>query len=403
MKCQICASENLEEFLNLGMHPPPLVLRPLDQLEQPDTRYPLALFRCGACGLIQIGYTVDPKLLFIDYAYTSGASKSFSNHLQELSESVTQKFSLTQGDLVVDIGSNDGTSLQGYLKNGVKALGVEPSKVAKFAIDNGVPTVNKFFDLETAKSITKSSGKARIVTAFNVFAHVDKLDSFMKGVEVLLAQDGVFLTESHYLLDLVQKNEFDAVYHDHLRYYSLRTISNLLHLYGLEVFDAERIPTHGGSIRVYACRKKSKPISPGVESLLKLENEEGLDKMDTYRDFAARVEAFRINLKILLWKLKGEHKRIVGISAPARSSTLLNFCGLGPDILDYVVETSPLKIGKYTPGTYIPIVDENRFFEDEPDYALLLSWHLAEDLIPKLKEGGFSGRFIVPLPRLEIR
>jgi len=390
------------EFLDLGHHPPPLVLPTEDDLREPEKRYPLRLLQCRSCGLVQIGYTVDPKELFINYTYESSASRGFAKHLHDLSEHVIQRFSISSNDLVIDIGSNDGTSLEQYVRHGIRVLGIEPSNVGDLAAARGVPTIRGFFDQQIASQIVRKQGKARVVTALNVFAHVAQLDSFIKGVATVLEDSGVFLTESHYLLDLVSKLEYDAIYHEHLRYYSLKSLVELLGRYGFIVFDGIRIPTHGGSIRVYACRTGKYPVSESVHSLIAQEDTARLEMPETLTDFARRVSENRLKLKCLLYELKSQGKRIVGISAPARSSTILNYCLIGPDLLDYIAETSKLKIGRYSPGMHIPIVDETRLYIDQPDYALLLSWHLKDDIVPKIRDKGYRGRFITPLPSVEI-
>ena len=402
LPCQVCSSPHTREFLDLGHHPPPLVLPTEEGLRTPEKRYPLRLLQCQSCGLVQIGYTVDPKELFLKYTYESSASVGFPRHLHQLSEHVIQRFGISSRDLILDIGSNDGTSLEQYAKHGIRVLGVEPSNIGELAVARDVPTIRDFFDQGVAEQIAKTQGQAKVITALNVFAHVARLDSFIKGVDLLLEESGVFLTESHYLLDLVSKLEYDAIYHEHLRYYSLKSLIALLERYGFTVFDAVRIPTHGGSIRVYACRPGKYPVSESVQSLVDQENRARLESFETLADFARRVHENRLRLKCLLWELKCRGNKIVGISAPARSSTILNYCLIGPDVLDYVAETSKIKIGRYSPGMHIPIVDESRLYTDQPEYAMLLSWHLKDDIVPRIREKGYRGKFIMPLPHVEI-
>ncbi len=299
-------------------------------------------------------------------------------------------------------GSSDGALLEQLLPYQVRVLGVDPSSVARIATQKGIPTINEFFGEERAKSILQSFGKARLVTALNTFAHVADLDSFMKGIGLLLDDKGVFVSESHYLLDLITKLQYDFIYHEHLRYYSLRTLVRLFGRYGMDVFDVERIPTHSGSIRVFACRKGDYPVSPQVESLLKEESALGLASFHTYEEFAERAREHKTELANLLHGIKSKGERIVGLTYPARAVTLLQYCQIGPDILDYITEKSPLKIGKYAPGTHIKIVDESVLFKDQPEYGLLLSWHLADEIMPKFKANGFKGKFIIPLPKPRI-
>lgn len=396
MKCQICNSSNLVLILDLGKHPPPLKF-----LEQKMTRkdlFDLQLYFCETCKLTQLGNAVDPNLMFIDYLYTSGVSTAFRNHLYEFANLLIEKFTLTSRDLVIDIASNDGTLLSGFSKGNVKVLGVEPSNTAKIAIKNGIDTVNDFFNEDVAKKIFTEYGSAKIITATNVFAHIDKLDSLMRGIKLLLSDDGAFVSESQYLLDIVEKLEYDTIYHEHLRYYALHNLIELFNRYEMDVFDAERIPAQGGSIRVYACKKGKNPISESVNSIIKLENDKNLLSMETLKEFATRIKDNKKKLNEILLNLKSQGKKVVGISAPARSCTILNYCGIGPHILDYIAEKSDLKIGKFTPGSNIEVVDDKKLVEDQPEYALLLSWHLKDSIVPKLRKDGFQGKFIVPLP-----
>ncbi len=402
MACQVCSSSDTVEILDLGYHPPPLVLPTKQQLREPETRYPLPVVRCRSCGLVQLDYIVDPRVLFLNYTYESSASRGFVMHLRELSAELYAKFKLSGRDLVVDIGSNDGTALEGYKQRGVRVLGIEPSNIGHLAANRGVPTLKGFFGPEIGKQVLVKEGKAKIVTALNVFAHVAPVDSFMNGVDMILDDSGAFVTESLFLLDLVSKLEYDAIYHEHLRYYSLKSLMSLLEHFGFEAFDATRIPTHGGSIRVFAGRRGKHQVSDTVQRILNEENRAGLESPDTFSDFARRVSENRLKLKSLLWRIKREGKRIVGVGAPARSSTLLNYCMIGPDLLEYVAETSKIKVGKYTPGTHIPIIEESQVYVDPPDYLLLLSWHLKDDVMANIKDHGYRGRFILPLPDVEV-
>ena len=403
MKCQICSEKNLIKFLDLGKHPPPLNFVTKEQKKK-QKKFPLQVFFCNSCGLVQLGDAVDPNLMFkeYEYTYTSGISTSFKNHLFSFAESLVKKFHLNQQDLVIDIASNDGTLLKGFFKFNVKVLGVEPSNVAKLAIKDGIHTVNDFFNEDVAMKIKNEFGKAKIITATNVFAHVDKLDSLMKGIKLLLDDKGAYVSESQYLLDIVNKLEYDTIYHEHLRYYGLKQLVHLLSLYDMDVFDAERISEQGGSIRVFACHKGAFPISNNVKKLLEKETEAKISSLETMQEFAHRVQQNKEELTNILNKLKADGKKIVGISAPARSSTILNYCEINSKILDYIVEKSTLKIGKLTPGTHIKVVDDNTLPQQQPDYALLLSWHMRDILIPKMKESGFKGKFIIPLPKVEV-
>ncbi len=403
LECQICQNKTLIKILDLGLHPPPLVLLSEEDLKKNiEEKFPLEVVFCENCGLLQLSNMVDPKKLFIDYSYTSSSSASFKKHLHDFAFKLCDQFNLSDNDLVIDIASNDGTLLQGFQQKNVKVLGVEPSKVAKIAETNGVPTINDFFDESISEQIISKYGKPKIITATNVIAHVDKLHSMMIGIKNLMDIDSVFISESHYLLDLIEKLEYDTIYHEHLRFYGLSQLVQLFQKYDMDVFDVERIPTHGGSIRVYSCLSNSFEKSPKVEKILQLEKEKKLSTKETMINFAKKVHENKETLRNLLQNLKLQNKKIVGISAPARSSTILNFCGIDSSLLDFICETSDLKINKFTPGSHIPIKSDQELIEIQPDYALLLSWHLAESIIPKIRKDGFKGQFIVPLPEPKI-
>ena len=402
MKCQICQKETLCKFLSLGHHPPSDAFLKKDDLNNPETYYPLDVSYCEICGLVQLGYAVDPEILFKEYVYNTGTNNSLIKNFNSLVDILFKRFKLTENDFAIDIGSNDGTLLKGYLKHNVKILGVEPSNVAEIAIKNGIPTIKNFFNKETALGILKEQGKAKTITATNVFAHVKDLRSFMEGVKELLTDDGVFVSESHYLLNLLTEMHWDSIYHEHLRCYSLRPLIYLFNLFNMDIFDAEKITTHGGSIRAYACKRGAYPISGNVSKMLKDEKDNGLFDKDSYLNFGKKVLSHKMEIQEMLLNIKKDGKKIVGIGAPAKGNTLLNYCNITPDIMDYIVEKSDLKIGFYTPGTHIKVVSEELLFKEQPDYALLLSWNIADELIPKLKKLGYKGKITVPIPSLHI-
>jgi hypothetical protein len=387
----------------LGDHPAVVFLTEAELGGKKDTRYPLGIQYCEECGCVQSRYIVDPHILFGgEYHHISGIPVSFRKHLQDLAALLVKRFELAPRDLILEIGSSDGALLEQLLPYKVKILGIDPSSVARIAIEKGIPTLNQFFNEETARAALRRFGRAKIVVALNTFAHVAALDSLVKGINLLLDDNGVFVTESHYLMDLISKLQYDFIYHEHLRYYSLKTLVHLLGKYSMEVFDVERIPTHSGSIRVFSCRKGTYPISTSVSSLLEEETKSGLSSFSTYEEFARKAEDHRKVLREMLSSLKQEGNRIVGLTYPARALTLLQYCGVGQDFLDYITEKSPLKVGKYAPGTHVRIVDESMLFKDQPNYGLLLSWHLADEIIPKFKANGFKGKFIIPLPEPRI-
>lgn len=402
MRCYICSNDNLIQFLDLGKHPPPLNFVSKENSKQIQPSYPLQVCFCNNCGLVQLRDAVDPNIMFKDYLYTSGVSTAFRNHLSQFAKSLVDKFSPLSKDLVIDIASNDGTLLKFFQSYGVRVLGIEPSNIAKLAEENGISTVNDFFNESVANKILENHGQAKIITITNAFAHIKDLDSIMKGIKLLLVKDGVFVSESQYLVDIIEKLEYDTIYHEHLRYYSLHTLLQLFEKYDMEVFDCERISSHGGSIRVYAASKGQFIKSDNIENMLILERKLNLLSIETYKEFANRVYENKNDLLSMLTKIKSSGQKIVGISAPARSSTILNFCHIDSSILDYIVEKSPLKLGKFTPGTHIEVVDDSKLVEEQPDYALLLSWHLSDSIIPKIQNDGYKGKIIVPLPKPKI-
>ncbi len=386
------------KFLSLGHQPVPDVFLTKEQLNEPEISYPLDVYFCENCCLVQLGYAVDPNILFKEYHYNTGTNESLKRNFKQLVDLLVKKFNLAKNDLAVDIGSNDGTLLEEYKQYGVKILGVDPSSVAEIAIKKRIPTIKDFFGENLAGNIIRKHGKAKIITATNVFAHIREFGSFMKGVKNLLADNGIFVTESHYLLNMVKDMQYDSIYHEHLRYYSLKPLMKLFEEFGMQVFDAERISTHGGSIRVYACHKNAYNISKNVAELKKLEERGGLYRKETFFDYEKKVFENKLKLQEILIDLKKKKKSIAGIGAPAKGNTLLNYCNITPDIMGFIAETSALKIGKFTPGMHIPVADESRLFLEQPDYALLLSWNLKDILIPKIKQSGYKGKFIVPNP-----
>ena len=402
MQCYICSNTNLTNFLNLGNHPPPLNFVTKERLLDKNEAFPLQVFFCSNCGLVQLGDAVDPRIMFKEYLYTSGISTAFRAHLESFTEILVERFSPNKDDLVIDIASNDGTLLQFFKNSGSRVLGVEPSNIADIAMKNGIQTVNDFFNEGVAKQILDENGQAKIITITNAFAHIKDLDSLMNGIRILLKEDGVFVSESQYLVDIIEKLEYDTIYHEHLRYYSLKPLIQLFEKYDMDVFDCERISSHGGSIRVYASLKGKFTKSDNVKNIIDYEDQLKLSEIETYQEFAKKIHENKNKLISLLLKIKEDGHKIVGISAPARSSTILNFCNINSENLDYIAEKSTLKIGKFTPGSHIEVVDDNQLVIDQPDFALLLSWHLSDSIVAKIRDDGFKGKIILPLPEPKI-
>lgn len=402
--CQVCGSKNLKQVIDLGHHAPcDSLLWPKD-LDQPERVYPLRFIVCADCSLAQIDHVVPADVLFFpDYPYRSGITQTLVEKLSRTATSTLSRFKLPAGSLVIDIGSNDGTVLQAFKTNGMKVLGVEATNIARIANESGIETIQGFFDEATADRILQSHGRAKAMTATNVFAHVASLGSIMRGVTKLLDDGGVFVTESHYLVDLLETVQYDSIYHEHLRYYTMKSIQALFQQYGFSVVDVERIDNYGGSIRVFAVKGAGHPVAAAVGELMTLEESLGVYGMEPYRRFAARVQKAKEDLLALVLQLKSQGKTVVGIGCPGRSATLVNYTGLGPDLMPYIAEQSTsLKLGLFLPGKHVPIVDEKRMFDEQPEYAIMLSWHYAKPIIAKLRQRGLKSKIILPLPEVTI-
>ncbi len=403
-RCQITGSENLNLIVDLGHQPPCDSLLTKAQLDQPEATYPLRLMHCPESGLAQLDYVVDGRTIYPpEYPYRSGISKPLEVYQRAFADGIVNRFAssgLAAGSLCVDIGSNDGTLLTGFKRNGMKVLGVEPTDVAKIARnENGIETIQAFFTRALALDMVKDYGKARVITMTNVFAHMASLGEVMRGIDILLAAEGVFITESHYLLDVLEKNQFDTIYHEHIRTYSLKSLVTLFPMYGMEVFDVQRADRYGGNIRAYVCRKGKYPVARQVAELLALEESTGLHDPKTWRAFQERIYRQRDIFMEFLYGARRKGESIAGCSAPGRCSTLLNFYGVTPDLMPYLGELhNSLKLGKYLPGKHIPIVSNKRIIEEQPDNVVLLAWHYAEPIIKRLRAEGVRSRLLVPLP-----
>jgi hypothetical protein len=398
-QCQICGSDKLDAVLSLGYMPPVNQMVPIGQVPRQQPWFPTELLHCRQCELVQLGLAVDPVIIFPpEYPYTSGTTKLLRDNFADLYAESSRMLGLKADDLIVDIGSNDGTLISNFQKGGHRILGIEPTDVSKIANDRGIPTIRRYFGLDTAKDVKAKHGPASVVTAANCFAHIEDVHAIVEGIVEMLGDKGVFISESHYLIPLLDTLQYDTVYHEHLRYYSLGSLKYLLEMHGLEVFHARPIRSHGGSIRVYAARKGAQKIQDSVAKMLATEprGEAMAQRLAKFRD---DVVLSKLRLMSMLRDLKEKGARIAGISAPSRASTMVNYVGLDEGIIDYVVEIQgSLKIGKCMPGTGIPVVDEAKLFADQPDAALIFSWHIADELAPKLRAKGFRGQLITPLP-----
>jgi hypothetical protein len=398
-QCQVCGSTELKAALFLGYMPPVNQMRDVGQRPVEQASYPAELLYCTKCSLVQLGLIVDPTILFpADYPYTSGMTRILHENFEDLAQECRELLSLTADNLVVDIGSNDGTLLSKFQAQGHRVQGIEPTDAGDLAVAAGIPTTKAFFSQNTAAVVKARVGSAMLVTAANVFAHIEDVHAIINGVLEVLDQHGVFVTESHYVMSLLEQCQYDTVYHEHLRYYSVGSLRNLLRMHGLEIIHVRKIPTHGGSIRVYAAREGERPIQDSVGLILDQEQGRG-DPLQQLTAFRSEVSKSKIGLYAILHDIRSSGGRVYGIGAPSRASTLVNYVGLDESMIECVLELpGSHKLGKYRPGTLIPVEEERRLFLDPPDYALILSWHIADELMPKLSAKGFMGDYIVPLP-----
>jgi SAM-dependent methyltransferase len=402
--CQVCSSPELSSVLFLGYLPPVNLLRPLSKPHPAEPWFPTELLQCQRCHLVQLSYIADPTVIFPpEYPYRSGTTRVLRENFADLAREVIECLPLSPGTFVVDIGSNDGTLLQNFHERGFRILGVEPSLTATIAQEQGIPTLMTFFNTAAVDEVLRDHGQAQLITAANVFAHIPGIHGIVEEILRLLAPGGVFVSESHYLLDLLRTLQYDTIYHEHLRYYSLHSLKHLLESHGLSIFSVKRIPTHGGSIRVYASASRDYTVDDSVPALLEEEKQAGLLSKRWIQPFRERVLHSKLALYELLAQLKRAGSVIYGIGAPSRASTLLHYVGLQSDILECILEVQgSLKLDKYMPGTNIPVLEESKLSRDQPPYVLLLSWHIAPELQRNLKKRGYQGDFIVPLPEPRI-
>lgn len=403
--CQITGSKDLFEAIDLGFQPPCSALLTVKTLREPETYYPLRLMICPESGLGQLDYVVEGTVLFpTDYSYRPGISVPIRDHLELISNESIANANLEPNSLCVDIGSNDGTLLSFFKKHGMRVLGVEPTNMAKVARkQNRIKTVQAFFTEAVAKDIVKKVGKAKLVTFTNVFAHMASLGEVMRGVSRLLDKDGVVMSESQYLLDVFEGHQFDQIYHDHVRIYSLKSLVKLFSYYGMEVFNAKRVKTREGSIRIYAGRKGKRPISPEVKKLLAVEEQVGLFKPSGWAEFRKGVMKAREQFLELAYKCKKEGLAFVADSCPTRGVVLVNYYGLDKTLLPYIAQLPGTeKVGKYMPGTHTPIVSNEILLKDQPEYVFILAWHYADYIIKNWREKGLKSKFVIPLPNFQI-
>lgn len=405
--CRFCGTPLEHSLADLGVSPVSNAFLKADQLDRMEPFYPLHVFVCRSCHLAQLEQFESPDRIFNDeYAYFSSFSESWLAHARRYVDAMSSRLSLGADSFVVEIASNDGYLLQYFVARGIPVLGIEPAaNCAEAARGKGVESLVKFFGRDTAAEVAGTRRKADLLLGNNVLAHVPDLNDFVAGMKVLLSDRGVITMEFPHLLSLMRENQFDTIYHEHFSYFSMLTVARVFAAHGLRVFDVERLPTHGGSLRIFACHQDNaaQPDQPAVAALVAEERAAGLDRMETYAAFDEQVKTIKRDLLEFLIRAKREGKRVVGYGAPAKGNTLLNYCGVRTDFIDYTVDRSPHKQGMYLPGVRIPIHAPERIFETRPDYVLILPWNLRDEITQQMAGiRAWGGRFVVPIPRVEV-
>lgn len=399
--CRMCGSPDLEPYLDLGHTPPADQFRRREQLAEPVVSFPLRVVLCVSCGLSQLDYVVRPQILYQDdYPYEASTTRAGRLHFRAFAATAARRFGFGERDLAVDIGSNVGELLDGFRKEGLRVAGIDPAaNIAAIAEGRGIPTVTGFFGDDTAAAVAAEHGQASVITGTNVFAHVDDLNAFMTAVDALLAPGGVFIFEAPYFGNLLRDLEYDTIYHEHLSYLSVQPLVAFFRRFGMRIFDIQEHDIHGGSFRVFVDRGEHPAVGAPIRAFVERERMEGTRDLARLARFARDVAFNRGRLDAMLHGLRASGARIAGVSAPAKGMTLLNYSRIGTETLEFVTEKSALKIGRYTPGGHIPVVSDDALLANMPDYALLLAWNFAEEIIGNLsayREAG--GRFIVPIP-----
>ena len=399
--CRICGGRRLSCILDLGVSPLANRFLRADQLDDEEPRFPLDVFLCADCSLVQLLEVVDPEFLFRDYVYVSGTSDTMRAHFASFAQDLLGRFGFRPDDLVVEVASNDGTFLGNFGGRGLRLLGIEPAaNIAAIARRRGIESVAEFFGERVADQVRRDRGPAACVLATNVFAHLDDVNGFVRGLDRLLAPDGIFVFENSYVRDMIDHLEFDSVYHEHLSYFSVTALSALFARHGLEIFDVQHQPVHGGSLRVFVKRSGARhSLTDAPAGFRDDERRAGLNDATAFRTFAGRVYELRSSLPALLRQLRADGKQVVAYGSPAKGNTLLNFMEIGPDIVAYLVDKSPLKQGLFSPGMHLPVLPVERLVEDRPDYVLILAWNFTDEIVRQQRAYlDAGGRFIVPIP-----
>jgi SAM-dependent methyltransferase len=404
-RCRFCSAGLTTTFVDLGMSPLCESYIPAEALNHMEPFYPLHVFLCTECFLVQLDEYVTPEHIFTEYAYFSSYSDSWVEHARRYVDKISERLDLGASSRVVEVASNDGYLLQHFVGRGIPVLGIEPAaNVGRVAIEKGVPTITRFFGVQTATDVAREHGRADLIVGNNVLAHVPDINDFVHGLQILLKPAGTVTMEFPHLVRLMEGNQFDTIYHEHFSYLSLIAVQGIFKAHGLRLYDVEEIPTHGGSLRIYACHEDAAtPAGQAVHDLIRREEQFGLRKRETYARFGEQVMETKRKLLAFLIEARREGKRLAGYGAPGKGNTLLNYCGIRTDFLDYTVDRNPYKHGKYLPGTHIPIYPPERIRETRPDYVLILPWNLRDEIVSQLGYiRDWGGRFVVPIPELEI-
>ena len=404
--CRFCGAELTQVFVDLGMSPLANSFLNSDILNQSEPFYPLRTLVCSGCFLVQLEEFESPENIFTSYAYFSSYSESWLKHAEDYVNMMISRFEFDNNSQIIEIASNDGYLLQYFKKKRIPILGIEPaSNVAKVAEERGIPTITKFFGVETAKELVLAGKQADLLLGNNVLAHVPNLNDFVAGMKILLKADGIITMEFPHLLQLIQQNQFDTIYHEHFSYFSLLTVQKIFSFHGLSIFDVDELSTHGGSLRIYARHTENNTlqINQKVNMFVQKEERFGLTKISTYKDFQERVNVVRENIINFFITAKNDGKKIICYGAPAKGNTLLNYCAIDSDFIDYTVDRSPHKQGLYLPGTHIPIKSPEKIREDKPNYLLILPWNLKDEIMTQMDYiRNWGGKFVVLIPEVKI-
>ncbi len=403
--CRFCGAPLEEVFVDLGMSPPCESFLSRDQLKEMEPFYPLVAYVCSKCLLVQLEEIVSPGEIFRDYAYFSSYSTSWVEHARRYTDAMIDRLDLDASSFVVEVASNDGYLLQHFVKKGIPCLGIDPAEnVVVEAREKGVETLTEFFGAESARRLVQDRGPADLIVGNNVLAQVHDINDFVEGIKILLAESGVATLEFPHLMRLIEQNQYDTIYHEHYSYFSFLTVSRIFGAHGLRLFKVEELPTHGGSLRIFAAHTDGeRPEDHSVREMRSREKDAGYETLEVYQGFQDKVQAQKRDLLSFLIEARRQGKRVVGYGAPGKGNTLLNYCGIREDLLEFTVDRNPHKLGKYTPGTHIPIRSPEAIAEEKPDYLLILPWNLRDEITRQnafIRDWG--GRFVVPIPTVEV-